>query len=163
MWLTESLFVRGSVLVLASTATASGPSSCSEEKQTPTSLESVELLDLLEAQNKRHDPKNYVEVDLGKYKVTHVLEHEAGYLLVEFHLFAVLPKSKQEEFAHSLPLFEQRVRGAVIDLIQHSETEQLTAPSLEYLKAELVLAINRTLQANVLKDVAFSNFAIDRT
>jgi len=163
MWFTPALFFRGSLLLFASAAAASGGSSCSEEKKTPAALESAELLDLLEAQNKRHDPKNYVEVDLGKYKVTHVLDHEQGYLLVEFHLFGVLSKTKQEEFAHSLPLFEQRLRGAVIDLIQHSETEQLSSPNLEYLKAELVTAINRTLQARVLKDVAFSNFALDRS
>ena len=161
MWITESLIVRGSLFVLASTAAAAGPSSCSsDEKKDPAAMEAVELLDLLAAQNKRHDPHNYVEVDLGKFKVTHVLAKDEGYMLIQFHLFGVLPQGQQAEFAAELPLFEKRVRDAVISLVQHSDIEQLADPKMEYLKSELVIAINRVLQGQVIKDVAFSEFSL---
>lgn len=162
MWFTESLAIRGSLFLLASAATAAGPSSCSKEEPPVAKNESLELIDLLEAHNKRHDPHLYVEIDLGKYKVTHDLGGENGFVLVNFHLFGVLPQVQQAKFAHDLPLYEKRVRDAVISLVQEAETEQLTDPNLALLKSDLVMAINRVLQGRVLKDVAFSEYSFNR-
>jgi flagellar basal body-associated protein FliL len=52
------------------------------------------------------------------------------------------------------------MRDAVISLVQHSDIEQLADPKMEYLKSELVIAINRVLQGQVIKDVAFSEFSL---
>lgn len=163
MWFTESLILRGSFLVLASAASAAGPSSCSKPaEKSPAALGTIELLDMIEAEQRRHDPNKYIEIDLGKFQVTHVLDGEQGYLYVQFHLFGVLPQAKQEQFAHDLPQYDKRLRDAVISLVQRSETAQLTDASLMFLKAEMVEEINRILQSRLLKDVAFSDFSVDR-
>ena len=124
-------------------------------------LDASELLSLLQDQQQL-DPRNYIESDLGRYRVTHPLGGNDGQMHVQFQLVAILPQAREGRLAELLPPVEKRVRDAVISLVQRTETEYLTDPGLEYFKAEVVRAINRVLQEPLLVDVAFSDFSMDR-
>ena len=123
-------------------------------------MEAVELLDLLEENQKRHDPQAYVEVDLGQFIVTHALAEAEGNVTICFHLYGVLPAERQAALEHALPGYANRLRDAVIALVQKSEIEHLTDPSLAFFKSEVVATINRLLHERLLRDVAFSDFGI---
>jgi flagellar basal body-associated protein FliL len=45
--------------------------------------------------------------------------------------------------------------------VQKTDAEQLAEPGLNWLKAELVAAINRVLQERIVQDVAFSEFSME--
>lgn len=119
-----------------------------------------DLLDLLEAGG-QHDPSRFVEIDLGTFRVTHKLADEQHAVLVKFRLFGIVSENKQEHLHEELPKFDKRIRDAVISLVQKTEAEQLAEPSLKWLKAELVAAINRVVQDRALSDVAFSDFSME--
>lgn len=151
--LVAPLLIVGYCVALASCSSKSGHSA----------LESVELLDMIQEQQKRHDPHMYVEIDLGKFSVTHPLANGDGVLLVQFHLYGVLPESRRSDFEAAMPRYTNRVRDAVISLVQQTETEHLADPGMAFFKSEMVTAINRVLQDQLLKDVAFSNLSIERS
>ncbi|HZN34008.1 MAG TPA: flagellar basal body-associated FliL family protein [Pirellulaceae bacterium] len=134
---------------------------CGEKPRSVAELDASELLALI--QDQQHlDPRNHVETDLGRFRITHPLAAGEGQMHVQFQLVAILPQARQERLAELLPPVEKRVRDAVISLVQRSETEYLTDPGLEYFKAEVVRAINRVLQEPLVVDVAFSDFSMDR-
>lgn len=138
-----------------------GLAGCGSSDPAQPAMAPAELLDLLEEQQRRHDPKHYVELSLGKFRVSHATPD--GVLMVSFELYGVLPEDSQEEITASLPAYEKRIRDSVIGLVQRVETEQLADPSLAFLKSEMVLSINRVLQKRLLKDVAFSTFSLEQT
>jgi hypothetical protein len=126
-------------------------------------LQTNELLELLEEQEMRHDSHSFAEVDLGKFKVTHALKGDDGqHLQVRFHLVGILPEQRHAKLTGVLPHYENRMRDAVIHLVQQTDAEQLTDPGLAYFRSEVVAAINRVLQERLLKDVVFSDFSVDR-
>jgi hypothetical protein len=130
------------------------------EKSTPE-LDASELLALF--QERQHvDAKNFVEIDMGRFRVVHSLGGNEGQLYVQFHLFGILPQDRQERLGQRWPLFEKRGRDAVIGLVQGTDTEHLTDPSLAFFKEEISTAINRVLQERLLIDVVFSDFSMDR-
>jgi flagellar basal body-associated protein FliL len=145
------------VLLLAALAlTVAG---CGGSEPAATELGSSELLELLEEQ--QYDPQGYIEVDLGRFRVTHPLAEGQGQLSVQFHLFGILPEKQKAALEALRPHYENRMRDAVISLVQQSETEHLTDPGLAFFRAEMVNAINRVFQDRVLRDVAFSEYSTD--
>ncbi len=134
---------------------------CGTKPRTVAELDASELLALIQEQQKL-DPRNFVESDLGRFRVTHPLGGDNGQMHVQFHLIAILPQARKDRLAQVLPHVESRVRDAIISLVQRTETEYLTDPSLEYFKSEVVTTINRVLQEPLLVDVAFSDFSMDR-
>ena len=124
-------------------------------------MEASELFELLEEQELRHDSQAYVEADLGEFRVTHALAEGHGQILVKFHLYGIVPESRASKLEHALPHYQNRLRDAVIHLVQESETDQLTDPGLAFFRSEVVAAVNRVLQDRLLKDVAFSSFSIE--
>jgi flagellar basal body-associated protein FliL len=136
--------------------------SCSGPEQSPSaSLEAAEILELINQGQKRNDPQNDVEVDLGKFRVTHsVGTQDEVLLLVEFQLYAVLSSQQQAALEAALPSYSNRIRDAVISLVQSIDTEHLTDPGLAFLKAEMIAGINRVLHERLIKDVVFSNFSV---
>ena len=134
---------------------------CGTKERSVAELDASELLALLQDQQKL-DPKNYVETDLGRYRVTHPLGGDQGQIHVQFQLVAILPQARLDRLATVLPHYERRVRDAIISLVQRTETEYLTDPGLEYFKTEVVSTINRVLQEPLIVDVAFSDFSMDR-
>jgi hypothetical protein len=135
---------------------------CGHSNSTAGQLEASELLELLEEQELRYDSQAYTEVDLGEFKVTHPLGGDEGQLHVRFHLIGIVAEQRKTKVDHVLPHYQNRLRDAVIHLVQQTDTEQLTDPGLAFFRSELVAAINRVLQDRLLKDVAFSDFSVDR-
>jgi hypothetical protein len=134
---------------------------CSEPPvKSSAELDAAELLALFQ-ERQQADAKNFVEFDLGRFRITHSLRQGSGQLHVQFHLFGVLPQERLELLNQVLPQYDKRVRDAIIGLIQRTETEHLTDPSLTFLKEELAAIVNRTLQQRLLMDVAFSDFSTD--
>lgn len=124
-------------------------------------LEAAEILELINEGRDENDPRGDVEVDLGKFRVTHAVgDEEEVLLLVDFQLFAVLSGQKQAALEAALPAYGNRLRDMVISLLQSIDTEHLTDPSLAYLRAEMIAGINRVLQERLVNGVAFSNFSV---
>jgi flagellar basal body-associated protein FliL len=149
--------------LLSLAASASALTSCSSSaSKADASAEASEILELISEGQNKFDPQGCVEVDLGKFRVTHAVggTNDEALLLVDFQLYGVLPQDRQAALDHALPTYNNRLRDAVISLVQRTDTEHLTDPSLAYFKAELVAAINRVLQERLVKDVVFSNFSV---
>jgi len=137
-------------------------SGCGKEPaKSSAELDASELLALFQERHQA-DAKNFIEVDFGRFRVTHSLPESEGHLHVQFHLFGVLPQERQERLNQVLPQYEKRVRDAIIGLVQRTETEHLTDPSLTFFKEEVAATVNRILQERLLVDVAFSDFSTDR-
>jgi flagellar basal body-associated protein FliL len=136
-------------------------SGCSRSTRSTAGMEANELLEFVQQQQQK-DPSAYIEYDLGKFRVSHPLPGGEGQVMVTFQLYGVLPPARQSQLKRLLPRYENRMRDAVISLVQRTQTEHLTDPSLAYFKADLVAAINRVLQDRVLADVAFSEYSIER-
>ncbi len=148
-------------LFLAGTAAASGLSCSRGESDSSASIEAGEILELINDGQRKIDPRGYVEVDLGKFRVTHAAHgDDEALLLVDFQLYGVLPAEKREALEHALPTYNNRLRDAVISLVQRTDTEHLTDPSLAFFKAELVAGVNRVLQERLVRDVVFSDFSV---
>ena len=133
------------------------------EVKAPVSLEAAALLELLDKEHESQDIKSLVELDLGKFRISHAMPESEGMLQIRFTLYGVLTEAKKAQIEEELPKFEKRMRDAVISLVQKSETEQLADPALTYLKTEITAALNRVLQARVLKNVVFSEFSMMRS
>src|SRR5437868_11499520 len=132
-----------------------------ERTRSAAEMDASELLALF--QERQHvDAKNFVESELGRFRITHKLAGDAGQLYVQFHLFGVLPQERLTRIGQLWPKFEKRARDAVISLVQRTETEHICDPSLTFLKEEVAATINRVLQERLLIDVAFSDFSTDR-
>src|SRR5262245_42081729 len=133
---------------------------CSETKaKSLAEMDAAELLDLIQGEQPTQS-RNLVEVDLGRFRVSHAMDN--GQVLVQFHLIGLIPQARQQHLAELLPQFEKRLRDAVISLVQKMETDQLMDPSLAFFKTELVAAVNRVLNEQLLKQVAFSDFSLDQ-
>lgn len=135
---------------------------CGGETKAATAVDGIELLDLLEQQDKRHDPKAFVELNLGDYMVSRRGLGNDGVLVVRFQLYGIVSQLQQEKLSHELPGYEKRIRDAVISLAQRTELDQLADPNLAYLKSEITLAVNQVLRGKYVKDVVFSNFSLER-
>src|SRR5439155_6374591 len=118
---------------------------CSQPSNSAAEMHASELLALF--QERQHvDAKNFVESELGRFRITHKLGPEAGQLYIQFHLFGVLPQERQVRLTQVWAKYEKRARDAVISLVQRTETEHLCDPSLSFLKEELAATINCVLQ-----------------
>jgi flagellar basal body-associated protein FliL len=134
---------------------------CSQsEKKTAAELDASELLALFQ-ERQQVDAKHFVEVDLGRFRVVHKLDSGEGHLYVQFHLFGILPLDRQSRLEVLWPQFEKRARDAVIAVVQRTETEHLSDPSLSFFKEEVTAGVNRVLQERLLVDVVFSDFSTD--
>ena len=134
---------------------------CGHSSSAAGQLDSNELLELLEEQELKSDKQSFAEIDLGEYRVTHTLENAEGQILVRFHLFGIVPESRQARLTHAIEGYQNRLRDAVIHLVQETDTDQLADPGLAFFRSEVVAAINRVLQERLVKDVAFSDFSVE--
>jgi hypothetical protein len=149
------------MLLLLGSACLTGLACSTSDDGHAASLEAAEILELINEGRDENDPRGDIEVDLGKFRVTHAVgDEEEVLLLVDFQLIAVLSGQKQAALEAALPAYSNRLRDMVISLLQSVDTEHLTDPSLAYLRAELIAGINRVLQQRLVKDVAFSNFSV---
>jgi flagellar basal body-associated protein FliL len=123
-------------------------------------LDAQALLDRYEQDRRRHDPNSFSEIDLGQFYVS--LHQDPATYQVRFHIFGVIPDNQMSRFQDRIEPCTQRVRDAVISAVQRSEIDQLRDPSLGWLKAELLDAINQSLQMRILRDIVFTEFSFER-
>jgi len=148
-------------LIAVALAALALPGCGGKHAKSAAELDASELLALF--QERQHvDAKSFVEADLGRFRVVHKLSSGEGQLYVQFHVFGILPQQRQPRLAQLWPQYEKRARDAVIALVQRTETEPLSDPSLSFFKEEVANTINRVLQERLLIDVAFSDFSTDR-
>jgi hypothetical protein len=133
---------------------------CSTPAKTAAELDASDLLALLQDRQKA-DAHNFIETDLGRFRVTHKQSDAEDPLYVQFHLYGIVPKDRQAKFSQQWPKFERRTRDAVISLVQRCEVDQLCDPSLALLKEEVSSAINQVLHQRLVIDVAFSDYSTD--
>jgi len=159
-----TLPTTGSPWLLLALATALLPvlSGCGGETKAATAVDGIELLDLLEQQDKQHDPRAFVEISLGDYMVSRRGLGGQGILVVRFQLFGIVAAMEQEKLTHELPAHEKRIRDAVISLTQRTDLDQIADPNLAYMKSEITLATNDVLRGRLIKNVVFSNFSLER-
>lgn len=123
-------------------------------------LDAGELLDRYERDRRRHDPVAFSEIDLGDFVVTQ--RHEPAIFFVRFHLYGVVPNTQMDDFSKMLEAHSELVRSTIRETVQGTELEQLNDPALGALKSDMILAINRSLQARILRDVVFGEFSFER-
>lgn len=119
------------------------------------------ILSLIADKEKKHDPRLYMEVDLGEFRVSRPGTNDDEIVVVKFRIFGVLNEKDQLKFTESSLGREQRVRDAVLSVVHRTELDRLMDPSLDNVKSELVTAINRILENDFLRDVAFSTFSME--
>jgi len=134
---------------------------CGKPAKSAAELDASELLALLQDRQKA-DAHNYVELDLGRFRITNKQTGADDPLYVQFHLFGIVPKDREPKFSHLRPNFERRIRDAIISLVQRCEVDQLCDPGLALLKEEVSTAINQVLHQRLVIDVAFSDYSTDR-
>jgi len=100
------------------------------------------------------------KVDQGASAATPPPEPAA--LLIRFHLYGVVADGHLEEFSRLLETHGERVRSQVREAVQSSQRSQLDDPTLGWLKSELIQSINQSLQAPILRDAVFGEFALER-
>jgi hypothetical protein len=133
---------------------------CSQPAKTAAELDASDLLALLQDRQKA-DAHNFIETDLGRFRVTHKQSDAEDPLYVQFHLYGIVPKDREAKFSQQWPKFERRTRDAIISLVQRCEVDQLCDPSLALLKEEVSSAINQVLHQRLVIDVAFSDYSTD--
>lgn len=120
------------------------------------------ILTMIAGKEKKHDPRLYTEVDLGQFRVTRPGTDDDEIFVVKFHVYGVLNEQDQPKFERSAEGRQQRLRDAVLSVVHRAEFDQLLDPALDAVKSDLVSAINRMLENDLLRDVAFSSFSMER-
>lgn len=150
---------RLNILVLVIVVTALSGSGCGDREPIEI-LDAQSLLDRYELDRRRHDPTSFSEVDLGQFYVS--LRDDRCTYQVGFHMFGVIPDDQLSRFQQLIEPCAQRVRDAVIRTVQGSAPDQLRAPSLEWLKGQLLDAVNQCLRMRILRDVVFTEFSFEQ-
>lgn len=119
------------------------------------------ILSLIADKEKKHDPRLYMEVDLGEFRVSRPGINEDEIVVLKFQLFGVLNEQDHPKFVESSLGREQRLRDAVLSVVHRTDLDQLMDPALITVKSELVAGINRILENDFLRDVAFSTFSME--
>jgi len=136
-----------------------------EKEDSPMSAHAADvekILSMVAGKERKHDPRLYKEVDLGEFRVTRPGKKEEDILVIKFHIYGVLHEQDEPKFGKASQGRQQRLRDAVLSVVHRSEFEQLVDPSLEAVKDDISTAINRVIETDLIRDVAFSNFSMER-
>jgi hypothetical protein len=123
------------------------------------SQELAELLRLIDPVAQKQDPATFVEVELGRFKLTRSQMEGERIVDLNFHLFAVVPEGSKSLFAERLPLRQQRLRDLVLTTLHQASDEEINEPSLLLLRQRLIVQLNRVLETLEIRDIAFSEFS----
>ncbi len=148
--------VKFSLLLVVACSVLAG---CSKPKEDGM-LDATALLAQYEQDRRRHDPLHFSEVDLGDFDVTRA--HNSAILYIRFHLYAIVPDGLVPQFEELQKTHGQRVKQEVRETVQSCGLDQLNDPGLGWLKSKLISSINEVIQAPLVRDVAFSEFSIER-
>jgi len=129
---------------------------CLGEAPEPGSAEDLKALE-----QKRSNPENLAEVELGDFFITRRVKDEQM-LFIEFKLYALVDADQHEAFKESLEKRRERMRDKVLQLAQGVKEEQLFQPNLRILKTELATVVKGSLKTPQLYDVGFYAFSAER-
>ncbi len=129
----------------------------SSETADPTHIDILEMLDNSQS---RHDPVNYVEVDLGSFYVTRENDQQQP-LFVRFQLYAVVHKKHESEFTKAFEAHKHTLRDKIREQVLKTETDYLNDPKLDWLQSHLRPLINSTLETQTCRDVIFAMFELE--
>ena len=135
---------------------------CGGEATGDAALDEVTLMERYEAQGRRHDPENYIELDLGPFFVTRKIADSSDTLIVRCHLYAVAPQNDQEDLVDTLAIRQKRMRDTVIEVIQTTDVAALSESSMNWIRSEIIPAINKVLHTRSVRDIVFSDFSLER-
>lgn len=100
-----------------------------------------------------------VEVEIGSFSVTNSRATDGSIWHISFNLYAVVPRTKQQEFDQAANNFHKaRVRQAVVQVARSSNLEDLSDPGLNTIKRLLKEVINKVLQKSYITEVVISEF-----
>lgn len=114
----------------------------------------------IEADRRRHDPKKFIEMDLGQYFVPRAKPGERVVTYVSLQLFAVIHEQQKDALTASLASHGKRLRDAVFGVVQRLEASQFDDPRLSLLKSELLETANRVLEVRCVRDVLITDFSL---
>lgn len=135
---------------------------CSGQSSAELSLDPLKLIENLEAQVKKHHPTKYGEISVGEFYLTLPIEDSIDTYRLDFSVTLVATKGDVDQLESRLAEREGVVRDLVIATAQRMTTAQLLDPDLVWLKTELVSVLRSELQSTAIRDVVFSDFAIER-
>lgn len=98
------------------------------------------------------------EVDLENYKITAYQPASSITLRIEFHLFAMVPAEKAEEFQKLYDSKKNRVRDNVMAIIRSADMNDLTDPGLGLIKRKILETTNKALGKPLLEGAVFAEF-----
>lgn len=125
-------------------------------------MDEVALLDHYNVHGRRHDPVNYVEVDLGEYFVPRDIVDSPDVLFVKCHMIAIADKKDRSDLESAILERRTRMRDIVMSAMRKTELEALSEPSMNWLKSELIPAINKILKTSAVRDIVLVDFSLER-
>jgi len=104
------------------------------------------------------DAMKSVEVDLGQFDITIPNSATNSTILVDFHVFAKMPKYKTEELAPLLETHENRFRHDVMLRVRNLDRPTLNDPDLMQLREEILAAVQAILSEPKVELIGFYHF-----
>lgn len=136
-----------------------GASQVSAMAESPANDSSSALIDPAIDAELKNDDGSTVEVDLENFGVTAYQPLSNTTLRIDFHLWATVHASEQEEFTARFNDNKHRIREQVIVTVRSSEITDLTDAGLGLIKRKILEKTNRTLGKPLLQSVIVSDFS----
>jgi hypothetical protein len=122
--------------------------------------EMADLLKLIDSKQKKYDPENFSEIDLGQYRITHEGTSDPfSTVSITFKLYAVLPADKVALFNEKKVPREKRLRDTILSIIHETPYEEFDEPDMITVKNRLLNSINKVLEIAELRNLAFSELS----
>lgn len=125
-------------------------------------FDELALLDQYDLNRRRHDPEKYVEVDLGEFNVSRRVPKTNKTLYVTCHLFAIADKVDRDQLTNALLDRKERMRDAVISILQKMDQKALAEPNMNWMKSEMIPVVNKALKVRSVRDVVTSDFSLEQ-
>jgi len=110
------------------------------------------------AASEQPDALEPVEVDLGRFDVTIPNASTNSTILVDFHIFAKMPKYKTEEVSEQLESHAHRFRQDVLLRVRSLGRPTLNEPNLTQLRQEIQEAIEEISPDSKIELIGFYHF-----
>lgn len=120
----------------------------------------ADILEMLNTSQRRHDPINFSEVELGEFYITRENDKKEP-LYVRFTLVGIVHTKNESEFKGALEAHKNVLRDSVRAQVLETEIDYLNDPKLDWLQNQFRTLVNRNLQTQDCRDVVFANFELE--
>ncbi len=156
-WVKSSVYSRWQCLPVAIALILAGCGDSSDSE-----FDELALLDQYDLNRRRHDPEKYVEVELGEFNVSRRVPKTTKTLYVRCHLFAVADRLDEDQLHDALLERKDRMRDAVISILQKMDQKALAEPNMNWMKSEMIPVVNKALKVRSVRDIVTSSFSLER-